>query len=452
MALVNNTTTGQNSLYSPTGQKATQANFINPYTYAQQYQPELLSDLYMRNGRGLITMFTAAIGNTRDYASDELKHAEMGRLHQVSTGVTVVGDVFTCTEAHNLRVNEEIMISDGTIEKYAIVSAVNSDVEFVAENEDDGAFGFAGVVSLFTFSNKFQKGQENFKEGKQWSPEIITNYSQILKEFYKINESDMAHLTWVEAPQFEGGYGWYNLEMGRTTDLFKNKKELTQIFGRRATDTSAAAVAGKARGLKGLVQQVEERGNLGNEYISTKEHLYEIALRLKQQGNCRVVTIWADHQQMVYFNEIAAALNGGYAGGGNYGMFQNGKEMAVNMDFKTIYAAGVTFHITALGILDDPSLLGAENFSDTSLGCLIIPSGDTTVTEDGNSVARPYFSVGYRKKNNIDRFEKTEIFGGQIGTPHKTDDMQVLFTSEQSNQLIAANNFFVIRKAAGYYS
>lgn len=451
MALIAGNTSQSNALYSPTGVAASAANFIDPYTYAQQYKPDLLPELYMKNGKGRITKFTSAIGNTRSYASDILQHAELGRLHQVSEGVTFATDTFTCAEAHNLRVKEEIMISDGTDEWHAVVSSVPSSTTFVAESKG-AAFAFAGAVTLFAFSNTFGKGEANFTTGKQWTPEMVYNYSQIIKEFYSINESDMAHISWVEAPQYEGGYGWYNLEMGRTLDLYDNKLELTHIFGRRATDASEAASGGFAKGMKGLVQQVEERGNLGNEYISTKQHLYNYAFRLKQQGGCRVATIWADHQQMIYFSEIAASLNAGYAGGANYGMFSNGKDMAISMDFKTIYVAGVTFHVTPLGILDDPSLLGASNFSATSLACLIIPSGEKTVTEDGNNVARPYFSTAYRRKDGIDRYRKIEIFGGNIGTPHKTDDMQALCTTEQSNQVIAANNFFVVSRKAGFYT
>jgi len=452
MSVIAGNKSNSNALYSPTGVKASAANFIDPYTYAQQFQPDLLPELYMKNGKGRITKFTSAIGNTRSYASDQLKHAEMGRLHQVSDGVTVAGDVFTCAEPHNLRENEIVMISNGTIEKYAVVSEITSPTVFVGENQESGALGIDGTVTLFTFSNTWNKGEANFTTGKQWSPEIVTNHTQIIKEFYSVNQTDMASVTWVEAPQYEGGYGWFNLEMGRTLDLYDNKIELTHIFGRRSADDSAAAVAGKAKGMKGLVQQVEERGNLGNEYLTTEDHVYDYAYRLKQQGTCRVLTTWADHNQMVNFNKIGSSLNAGYAGGTNYGMFSNGEDMAVKMDFKSIYGAGVSFHVTPLGILDDPSLLGAANFKATSLACLMIPSGEKTVTEDGNSVARPYFSTAYRRKENIDRYRKIEIFGGEMGTPHKTDDMQALCTTEQSNQVIAANNYFVVRKASGYYS
>ena len=265
------------------------------------------------------------------------------------------------------------------------------------------------------------------------------------------DRSDMAHITWVKAPQYPGGEAWFNLEMGRTADLYDNEIELTHLFNRRATDDSAAAVAGKAKGAKGILQQIEERGNIGNEYIQTKEDLYAIAFRMKQQGGCRVATIWADHQQMVHFNNIASGLSSAYAGGANYGMFQNSKDMAVMLDFSTLYLAGVTFHITPLAVLDDPSLLGASKFMDTSLACLVVPSGETKAMTDGETYDTPYFSVQYRRQGGVNRYRKVEIFGGNIGTPHKTDDMQALYTTEATNQLVGGNSFFSIRRGTAIY-
>jgi hypothetical protein len=111
MALKANTTLGVDSLYSPTGQLATAANFIDPYSYAIQYQPELVPELHLKYGKGKITKFCALTGSEASYASDQVKHSEMGRLHTVSEGVSVAGDVFTSATPHNLRVNDVVMIS-----------------------------------------------------------------------------------------------------------------------------------------------------------------------------------------------------------------------------------------------------------------------------------------------------------------------------------------------------
>lgn len=433
---------------SPSGVLATSFNFIDPYSYAIQYQPELAAKLHMKHGRGKITGFLKATGSEESYASDEVKHSEMGRLHQISENVSVAGDVFTCGTAHNLRVNETIIISDGIIEKQAIVSEITSSTVFVGENKEAGAFGFTGNVTVSAFSNTWDKGEENFTTGRKWTPDVITNYTHILKEFYQIAESDMAHITWVDTPF---GDMWYNLEMIRTVDLYDNKIELTHILNRRAEDTSAAVTAGLPKGMKGVVQQIEERGNIMNEYITDIEELSEIAYRAKQQGNCRAYTVWCDHQQMAYFRQMMAGLNAGYVGGTNYGVFGS-KEKALSLDFNEVEIDGVTFFFTSWSLLDDPTLLGANKFMATSIAYLFVPAGDMAVMEDGNQVSRPYLSIRYRKSSAVDRYKKTEIFGGRIGTPHKKDTMEVLYTTEQTNQVVGANQYFVGRRGSGIYT
>ena len=452
MAIFQGNTSNTNAIDSKTGIVASSSNFIDLYSHYQQYEPDKLPTLYMKHGKGKITKFTEMMGNSRSYASDTLTHSEMGRLQQVSENVTVAGDVFTCTEAHNLRPNEIIEISDGVRKKTAVVSEVTSSTVFVAENQEDGAFGFTGTVTLFSLSNTWGKGEENFKTGKSWGMDTVTNYTQIIKEAYFMNRSDVTSIIWVDAPQYPGGRGWFSVELGRTLDQYDNAIEYTHMFGRRATDGSAATLAGKAAGAKGLIQQIEERGNVGNEYISTVADLEDYGFRLKQQGTCRVLTGWSDHTQMNKFSDIASGLNAAYNAGANYGMFPNGMEMAVNMDFTTLTRGGVTFHNASLDILDNPNILGAAKIKEIAPACILVPSGEKSVTENGNAVTRPFFSTAYRQKDNINRYREVEFFGRPFGTPIEKDEIKVLCTTEQSNQLIAANNFFVVNKSANFYS
>ena len=445
------------SLVSPSGQLATAATFIDPYSYAMQYQPDLLPELHLQKGKGRILKFCQLTGSEKDYASDVVQHAELGDLFEAHTGVTVAGDVFTTSTAHNYRVNDKVIISDGTIEKQAIVSAVNSTTEFVGENIDAGAFGFAntntGPVTVTKLSNGWNKGEENFTEGRKDTPEYIKNYSHILKEFYEINESDMAHNIWIEAPMFPGGEGWYNIELNRTLDMYDNLLEFTHLLNRRAADTSAAAVAGKAKGMKGVVQQVEERGNIGNEYITTLDQLSGIAFRIKQQGAARVYTVWADHTQMAYFRTMMAGANSHFTSGANYGIFQNSKDMALSLDFNSVTIDGITFHFTYWSLLDEPNVLGAEKFVNTAPAAIFVPAGDANVLDgDGNTYSSPYLNIRYRRKGGINRYKKIDFFGGSMGTPHKKDTFEMHIKTEQTNQVIGANQYFVVRRGTGIYT
>lgn len=455
-ALKTNNVLATPSLVSPSGQLASAANFIDPYTYAQQYAPDLLGELHLQKGRGKIIKFAALTGSERPYAADQVIHSELGDLHEAATGVSVAGDVFTCASAHNLRINDKVMISDGVIEKQAIVSSVTNATVFVGANVDAGAFGFAnagvGPVTVSLFSNAWNKGEDNFTQGREDTPDMITNYTHIIKDFYSINESDMVHNTWVKAPMYAGGEGWYNVELGRTMDKYDNLIELTHCFNRRAAVGSAAAVAGKAQGMKGIIQQVEERGNIGNEYITIIDHLSAIAFRIKQQGGARAYTVWCDHQQMADFRVMLAGVNGHFLNGTNYGVFSNSKEMALALDFQSVTIDGVTFHFTPWTVLDDPQLLGSALFSATAPAAIFIPAGETSTLENGDAYMSPYLVIRYRQRAGLNRYKKIDFFGGSIGTPHKKDTMEMHIKTEQTNQVIGANQWFVIRRGTGIYT
>lgn len=450
--LKQNTIIGESSLISPSGQLATQANFIDPYTYAMQYAPELHKEIHLQRGKGKLLPFCAITGSMQPFASDQVKHAELGELHQSSKNVTFNNGTFTTPKPHNLRVGEIVIVSDGTIERQAVVHEITSPTEFVAKNKKAGAWGFGGNVTLTKFSNTWGKGQGNFTKGRKDTPEFKTNYSHIIKEFYETNESDMAHHVWVKTPQFRGGEGWFNTELQRTIDSYDNLIELTHLLHVRSDDTAEATVAGYERGMKGIVQQIEEGGNIGNELITDIEELSDIAFRIKQQGGTTNYAWWQDHKQMAAFRRMLGGVNAHYTNGANYGIFQNSKDTALELGFKSVYIDGITFHSSELTTLDEPELLGSQNFKNTSVQSLMIPLGEANVLEDGNHFSKPHLLIRYRQKDGINRYRKTKFFGGTYGTPHKVDTMEMHIETEMTNQVIGANKFFVFRRGNGIYT
>jgi len=434
----------------PGGVAATQENFISTYDYATQYQPELVPQLHYANGLGRITEFLKFASKEDSYASDQVEHMELRRLHNILKNVAVVGATFTSPTAHNLRAGDVIKISDGVIEAQAEVASITSATVFVVTNDlGAGAFGFAGNVDVMAdFSSRFQKGSDPFATGKNWNPTPKYNYTHIIKETYDISESNMAHKNWVMTPF---GPRWFNAEMERTGTLFDNKAELTTILHNRVAAGSASAVAGKALGMKGVVQQIEEDGNVINDYITTVDNLSAIAFRAKQQGNCREFTVWADHKQMAYFRVLCAGVNASFVNGAHYGIFSNSKDMALKLDFSSILVDGVTFHFTPWRLLDDPTMLGSTKFLLTAPAFIILPTGMTDVYENGNAASKPYLSLRYRRDGNVDRKRQVKIFG-LGGTPQKADKMTANFLSEMTNQLIGANCYFVGRRGAAYYT
>lgn len=444
-----NNLTGVSVLTDTLGLLATQENFTTLYDYANVNSPELEKELFYANGKGSITGFLKAVGQKKMYAADTVQHKEIGRLHQTLTNVAVAGNVFTSPTPHNLRVGDVVKITDNIVERQAQVTAIGSTTVFTALNGAVGAYGFTGNVTVLAdYSSNFAKGSDPFLKGKTRGTKDYINYSQIIKETYDCSESFITQNSWVMTP---AGPRWFNLELERTGVLFDNKAEQTIIFNKRNADSSPATLAGLPQGMKGIVEQVEQYGNISNDYISTIADLYKLALRIKQQTTCREYVVYADHNQMTLFQTICGSVNASFLNGTNFGTFSNNKDMAIMLDFASIFVSGITFHFTAWNLLDDPTFMGATQYANTGISFLMMPSGNCDVTEDGNTVKRPYVSVYYRGTEQISRERQVKIFGLN-GTPQKSDTMTANFLTEATNKVVGANAFFVGRRGASFYS
>ncbi len=252
----------------------------------------------------------------------------------------------------------------------------------------------------------------------------------------------MAHTVWVETPH---GDHWFNYDMDRTYNLMQNKIELTHLFMERAEAGSDAAAAGKG-GMNGIVPTCRGRANVGNGYITTLAEMDQIIFRLQKQGNCSSYTVWCDSQQLVHFTEMLATENKWADTGANYGTFRNSPQMAVYLDFQTFVRQGITFHLCPWRVLIDPTLDGGSQFDVTSVACLFVPDGQKTVmNDDRDKEDMPYFMVRYRKSAHIDRRLRTKILG-LPGNEIDEDQMQVQHIAEQTNQVIGANEWYLVNR------
>lgn len=451
-----NNLSGVAVITNPGGLKATPYNMITLYDYYTQFQPHLMHELYYANGRGDITGIldmNAAVGT---YASDVVKHSEMGRLHNRLTGVTLSTNTFTSPTPHNLKVGMEILISDGVIEKQAVVSSITSATVFVALNKETGAWGLDltnnNTLDISTdFSNSWAKGTENFTEGYKWEPDIYENNTHILKWIYTVSNSDRAHIVWIDCP--DGVPRWCNVELERSQILFNNLKEITQFFRRRTDPNSpAAGLANTSLGLQGIVPTIENYGNLVNGYITSVADLEDFALRIAEQGgDAKEYYILSTIEQMNHFNAFAATVSSDQVGGANYGAFNNNPDMALYLDFKSIYVSGITFHFKPWKILNDPTILSYGQFNTTGFSFLGIPVGKKNVIMDSREVRKPYLQILYRGMGDENRRDEVQVFG-RGGTPHKKDTTEHHFLTEMTNQVVGANMFFVGRKDTSFYS
>jgi len=202
--------------------------------------------------------------------------------------------------------------------------------------------------------------------------------------------------------------------------------------------------------MKGIIQQIEERGNVASDYIETVQNLRDIALRIKEQSSnyAKEYCFYVNHEQMNKFNDICASVSPGDVNVGNYGFFKNKKGMELYMDFTSIKVSGIMFYFKPWELLDDPTLMATGKFDTTGVAYIGIPMG-TTATRDADEKTNyvPYLTIQNRVKANVNRKRRIKIFG-LGGTEQSEDAMRWEALNESTNQVVGANAFFVGKKIA----
>lgn len=427
--------------------RQTPENFSTSFDYLVKEKPHLIPELVYANGKGSILGFMRATQNAEvSFESDYVQHGETHRLMR-TYACTATGNLFTSSVAHGLEERMVVLVAeaDGTRHQGIVATTPSATTFTVLSDTTAFTFSSTAVNVIADFSSRFKKGDTSFSKSRSFEPDIKKFYPQIIKTYQDISDSNLAQATWIMPDS--GSPIWWNEEVERINTLHDNKIELTSIFHRRAADDAPSTLAGYAQGMNGVVPITEDGGNVSNDYVQNVEDLSTLAKRAKRQGTCREFTMWCGHDQISRVRQLASNVNASFINGSHYGAFMNSKEMALNLDFVSIMIDGVQFHFVSWALLDDPTLLAAVNFDVSSIAFLMVPSGNTYVTENGNTISKPYLQFMHRTNGIVNRRRQTKWFG-VLGTQVLEDKSGMEILTEATVRIAGANNFFVGNKSA----
>jgi hypothetical protein len=201
-------------------------------------------------------------------------------------------------------------------------------------------------------------------------------------------------------------------------------------------------------GSEGIFYVVGNRGNVyGGGNPTTLAQFDNIIQRLDKQGSIEENVIFVDRQFSFDIDDMLASQNSYGAGGTSYGLFDNDKDMALNLGFSG-FRRGYDFYKTDWKYLNDPTMRGGINAG--AVNGLLVPAGSTTVYDQvlGKNAKRPFLHVRYRASETEDRRYKSWITGSAGGArTSDLDAMEVNFLSERAVCTLGANNFFLFQKA-----
>ena len=468
------------SLQPSAQQVPTATNYITDFNFLNQYLPDTYEKEFERYGNRTLASFLRMVGAEMPSNSDRIEWAEQGRLHikYINVGTAAVAGAleatftvndtgvpgFTSANAIAIRKGQTVMVTqnDGSGSNKGIVTAVTAgsntfDVAFyeAAGLVTVGTGAANADVTVFIYGSEFRKGTAGM-DGSLEADDIFFNNSPIIiKDKYAVSGSDMAQIGWVEVTTENGanGYLWYLKSEHETRLRFDDYLETAMIEAVPAEDASGAATQVVAanvgnKGSEGVFYVVNKRGNVWTGGAPVDLASWDSIIgRLDKQGAIEENVVFVNRNFGFQIDDMLAAQNSYGAGGTSYGLFDNDKEMALNLGF-TGFRRGYDFYKSDWKYLNDPTMRGGLNGAAGSgtVDGLLVPAGSTSVYDQilGKNAKRPFLHVRYRASETEDRRYKTWITGSAGGAQTSgLDAMEVHFLSERAVCTLGANNFFI---------
>ena len=423
-------------------------NYISLFDYSNQYHPETHEKIAKIFGSQSVSGMLYMLGAESAMASDKYIWTEEGRLHTVYKDVSRAGNVFT-KAGHVFRIGETVHLSSGAVKRRGVISAADANTFTVEAYKSAGfaALPTTATITAFVDGSEFKKGTSGMVGSLSTDFTILDNKPIILKDKFEVNGSDVAQISWVQTD--EGGYLWFLQDQIDTRRRWEDRLELALVNGEKA-DVGSAAEANGTTGTEGLFEAVRERGNTFQGIPDALSDWDDILKRFDAQGKIQDYMFYCDRDASLGIDNLLGTLNAGYDGGISYGLFDNKKDMAVNLGFKGFTRGTYNFFKTDWKLLNEETLLGAVDAAAKVRGVLI-PAGTKEVYEGayngngaGNKVTSPFLQCMYRASKADNRKYKTWLTGNVFGVHTDDDDvMRENHLSERMLNTVGANNFMI---------
>ena len=463
------------SLVPSQQQQLLQSNYLQfnngANDFAQQYLPEIYEAEVERYGNRTLSGFLRMVGAEMPMTSDQVIWSEQNRLHisydgvsQANVGAGTASQITINPGAvagvsNVISVNDTVVVLDpatgleakGIVITSVVGAAGTIDVQPYS-NASLTTQGFTATgLKVFVYGSDYAKGS-NIATGARVSVEpSFTQYSNspiIIRNQYTVSGSDMAQIGWVEVATEDGtsGFLWYLKAESETRLRFEDYLEMSMVEGEY---NQVAATAGTNPGTQGLFAAIQTRGNVevGFTAAAGLDEFDAILKNLDTQGAIEENMLFLQRQTSLDFDDMLAAISGGFAGGTAFGLFENSEEMALNLGFSGFRRGSYDFYKTDWKYLNDASTRGGIN-GISSIEGVLVPAGTSTVYDQvlGTNIRRPFLHVRYRASQADDRRMKSWLTGSAGGAFTSTlDAMEVNFLSERCLVTQAANNFVIFK-------
>jgi hypothetical protein len=433
------------------------SNYLTDFDFTDQYLPDFYQKEFARYGQRTLAGFLRNISAEIPSESDLIKWSEQGRLHTKYTGLThgtysAGTEVMTLGSGScNFRVNQVVFMSGSAgASAKGVITAVTTTTFTVAFYANVGASPFAGgeTVTAFVYGSEFEKGSNGMVGALTPEPDIHEVKPVIIKDKFEVSGSDMAQIGWIEVEGDGGlGYLWYLKAAGETRQRFDDYLEMMMVEHVEAEASSGAEtfLGGGSAGSMGLFEAIETGGNVWAGGNPTSLADFDTVVdRLDKQGSIAENTIFCNRAFSLDIDDMLATQNSYGVGGTSYGMFNNDKDMAINLGFTGFRRGSYDFYKSDWKYLNDATTRGG--LVGGAVNGVLVPSGSTSVYDmvKGERASRPFLHVRYRANERENRKYKSWVLGSAGGAQTSDlDAMELHFLSERALCTMGANNFVI---------
>ena len=433
---------------------------------------ELLVKTYGNQGISGFLSLTGAIKSNG--TADEVQYWEETRLHpdQVITiasaaagatalAVTLASAATSATGAAKkagekyLRLNDVVLFSavastaaSGGVQDRFIVTAITagelssgataSATLTALSSSGLSASAAAGSYTVPIIGNLFAQGSDQNSGYLESNVVKRTNPYMILKEVYKVTGSQATNIGWINLGN--GDYCWYIKSENDTRQRFLDKREMMMLLGEEITNTS---LTGYGDGSEGYFSAIENRGivTTGGAFAALSD-LDDTIKLLDKQGAPAEYAVYLNRTQDLAFDDlIAGGISAGVTSGvaGQFGTFNNDRDMAVNLGFTSFLRGSYTFHKHSWKLLNEPTLLANSAFQG-----VMIPV--TKVADPRTGEKSPALEMNYKATNGYSREMEHWMTGSILGVSNTNEDsLQFNYRSECNLVTRAANQHVLIK-------
>ena len=396
---------------------------------------EALIKTYGKQG---ITGFLSMVGAVKAQAvADEVTYWEEARLHQLQLGTASAGLTVTAANAAAIVVRENDVVLSGS-DRFFVSDITALVITLVAL---DGAAVLAnGAVSLSVIGNLYAQGSDQPNGGFEANVVKRTNPFMIMKEAYKVSGSQATNIGWINLGN--GDYRWYMKGEADTRQRFMDKREMMLLLGEKTSAVSGVS------GSEGYFAAIEDRGIVASgtdaDFASLAD-IDAIIVELDKQGGAAEYAMYVDRATDLAIDDMiaggGASLSAATSGvAGQFGAFNNDKDMAVELGFRTFGRGGYTFHKHDFKLLNDPTLLSGADFAG-----VMIPMAKVADAKTGDKA--PALEINYKATNGYSREMEHWMTGSILGASNATEDsVQFNYRSECNLITRAANRHVLLKK------